>query len=73
MSTRRVESFLIRIVVSKDATQNPDCWRGRIQHIATGEELQIDELAQAIAFITTHLAPLTDYILAIEEDQPVGP
>lgn len=55
VSTRRVESFLLRIVVPEGGDPNPGQWRGRIQHIASGAEQQIDELAQAIAFITTHL------------------
>ncbi len=67
MSTRRVESFLLRIVVPEDQTLTPDCWRGRIQHIASGAELQIDDLAQAIAFIATRLGPLSDYVLELEE------
>lgn len=69
MSTRRVESFLLRIVVPEDQTPSPDGWRGRIQHIASGNELQIDELAQAVAFIATHLGPLGEYVLEIEEEQ----
>jgi len=55
MATRRVESFLLRIVVSEDHPSVPERWRGRIQHIATGAERQIDELAQVVAFINTHL------------------
>jgi hypothetical protein len=74
MSTRRVESFLLRIVVPEDQTPTPGCWRGRIQHIASGAELQINELAEAIAFIATHLGPLSDYLLEMEEvhESPVA-
>ncbi len=68
MSTRRVESFLLRIVVPDQADQPPESWRGRIQHIASGNELQIDELAQAVAFIAAHLGPLADYALDAELD-----
>ena len=56
MTVRRVESFLLRIVISDDEAQSPEQWRGRIQHVASGVEQQIDELAEAIAFITTHLS-----------------
>jgi hypothetical protein len=56
MSTRRVESFLLRLVISEgDKQLEPQQWRGRIQHVATGTELQIDQLEEAVAFITTHL------------------
>ncbi|MGB9632304.1 MAG: hypothetical protein ACPL8I_03165 [Chloroflexaceae bacterium] len=60
MATRRVESFLLRIVVSKDHPSIPERWRGRIQHIATGAEQQIDELSQVVAFINTHLYALVE-------------
>lgn len=73
MSTRRVESFLLRIVVPEDQAILPEQWRGRIQHIASGTELQIDELAQAIAFITTHLGPLSDYVLEVEREDAFRP
>ena len=55
MATRRIESFLLRIVVTDESKAEPQSWRGRIQHVASGTEQQIDELAQAVAFITSHL------------------
>jgi hypothetical protein len=58
MATRRIESFLLRIVVSDEPQLEPNQWRGRIQHVASGAEQQIDELAQAVAFISTHLSNL---------------
>lgn len=60
MSMRRIESFLLRIVVSEDATHDHPRWRGRIQHVTSGAEQQIDELAEAIAFIATHLSSLAE-------------
>ena len=54
MSHRRVESFLLRLVVSDDAQDLQHC-RGRIQHIASGSELQIAEIEQVLAFIFAHL------------------
>lgn len=68
MSTRRVESFLLRIVVPQDQTPTPECWHGRIQHVASGSQLRIDTLAEIIAFISSHLGPLSDYVLEIEEE-----
>lgn len=58
MGTRRVESFLLRIVVPDGQRSEPRQWRGRIQHVASGAEQQIDELGEAIAFITAHLTSL---------------
>lgn len=55
MGTRRVESFLLRLVVQDDGCIPPEQWRGRIQHIASGQELQIDQLQDVVAFIATHL------------------
>ncbi len=55
MSTRRVESFLLRLVVHEDGRVTPENWRGRIQHVATGEEQQIDQLQDALAFIAAHI------------------
>ncbi|MEI8307198.1 MAG: hypothetical protein WCF99_09035 [Chloroflexales bacterium] len=56
MATRRIESFLLRIVVSDELRVEPQQWHGRIQHVASGAEQQIDELAQAVAFISNHLS-----------------
>lgn len=58
MGTRRVESFLLRIVVPEGQPIDPQQWRGRIQHVTSGAEQQIDELSQAIAFITAHLSTM---------------
>lgn len=68
--TRRVESFLLRIVVPTDPTNTPECWRGRIQHVASGSEQQVEQLAQAIAFIAAHLGPLDDYTLEVAPEPP---
>ncbi len=56
MATRRIESFLLRIVVSDEPRTESPQWRGRIQHVASGAEQQISELAQAVAFISNHLS-----------------
>jgi hypothetical protein len=70
MTTRRVESFLIRIVVTEDQAQSPEQWRGRIQHIASGVEQQVDALAEAITFISNHLADVCDVTIEVEEISP---
>ncbi len=55
MSARRIESFLLRLVVQDDGSANPEHWRGRIQHVTTGNEQQIEQLQDVVAFITLHL------------------
>jgi hypothetical protein len=70
MATRRIESFLLRIVVSDRLQPEPQQWRGRIQHIASGNEQQIDELAQAVAFITNHLNSDTGHEFTFEPARP---
>ncbi len=59
MATRRVESFLVRIVVAENEDAAVQQWHGRIQHIGTGFESRIDQLDELLAFITNHLQPNT--------------
>lgn len=66
MTTRRIESFLLRIVISEDQAQSPDQWRGRIQHVSSGVEQQIDQLSEAVAFISAHLASIDDVTIEVE-------
>jgi hypothetical protein len=70
MATRRIESFLLRIVVSDEVQPEPQQWRGRIQHVASGTEQQIDELAQAVAFITNHLQSYAGHEFTFEPARP---
>ena len=65
MSTRRVESFVLRLVVNEGQALATPNWRGRIQHIASGQELQIDEIDDAVAFISAYLRR-TDELPLIE-------
>ncbi len=52
MNARRVEAFLLRLVIQDNSIAGPDGWRGRIQHVASGEERKIDHLQDAVAFIS---------------------
>ncbi len=70
MATRRIKSFLLRIVVSEESHAEPPQWRGRIQHVASGAEQQIDELAQAVAFISDHLSSYGGREFTFEPAQP---
>lgn len=56
MSIRRVESFVLRVVVQEDTVNEGfEAWRGRIQHITTGSERQFDQFQDMLAFIAKHL------------------
>lgn len=50
MSNRRVEAFLLRLVVDEHCPASAG-WRGRIQHVASGSECQFDQVQEALAFI----------------------
>jgi hypothetical protein len=51
MSNRRVESFLLRLVVHASEVPPADEWRGRIQHISSGCERQFERMQDLIDFI----------------------
>ena len=56
MSTRRIESFLLRLVVDEPHSADTGDWRGRIQHIGSGHERQFECLEDVIAFIAQQFA-----------------
>ena len=55
MSNRRVESFLLRLVVQDNEVPSADAWRGRIQHISSGCERQFEHMQDLINFIGEQL------------------
>ena len=55
MSRRRIESFLLRLVVEDLDGADPEAWRGRIQHIGSGYERQFDHIKDILSFIREHL------------------
>jgi hypothetical protein len=56
MSIRRVESFLLRVVVQDEACVEPDAWRGRIQHVGSGDERHFEHMEDVILFIREQFA-----------------
>jgi hypothetical protein len=54
MSNRRVESFLLRLVVEDDEV-SVESWRGRIQHVSSGYERQFEHLQDLLTFINEQL------------------
>jgi hypothetical protein len=55
MSNRRVESFLLRLVVHENEAPAADAWRGRIQHISSGYERQFERMQDLLDFIGEQL------------------
>jgi hypothetical protein len=55
MSNRRVESFLLRLVVHHSEVLPADAWRGRVQHISSGCERQFERMQDLIDFISEQL------------------
>jgi hypothetical protein len=66
MSNRRVESFLVRLVVEGGVA--PDrAWRGRIQHVSSGVEQQFERIQDMLAFISDQLVQNQTQLLAFEQ------
>ena len=70
MSTRRIESFLLRLVVNEPYNEGTDDWRGRIQHIGSGHERQFERLEDIVAFITQQFAG--DRTRSLGDDDPAA-
>lgn len=56
MRTRRVELFLLRLIVQEADDLKPETWHGRVQHVTTGSECQFDELEDLVSFIREQFA-----------------
>lgn len=54
MSSRRVESFLLRLVVDDDSVIERT-WRGRIQHVSSGSEQRFECIQDMFTFISDRL------------------
>ncbi|MEO7909977.1 MAG: hypothetical protein ABIV47_10030 [Roseiflexaceae bacterium] len=70
MSNRRVESFLLRLVVHDSDMPSSDAWRGRIQHISSGCEHQFERMQDLLDFISEQLGP--EQSLLIVSDEQLG-
>jgi hypothetical protein len=55
MSNRRIESFVIRVVVQDNEPMPTSDWHGRIQHITTGDECQFKQLQDLLFFMSTYM------------------
>lgn len=67
MSNRRVESFLLRLVVQEEQAQPADAWRGRIQHISSGYERQFERMQDLIDFIGEQLVNEQSMLIVCDE------
>ena len=76
MSTRRIESFLLRLVVDDQHGADAQTWCGRIQHVASGCERHFDCLQEILVFIgeqfdTIERDPADDTF--VEGNSPTNP
>jgi hypothetical protein len=67
MSNRRVESFLLRLVVHNNEVQDADAWRGRVRHVGSGYERQFERLQDLITFIGEQLAHEHSMLVVCDE------
>jgi hypothetical protein len=70
MSNRRVESFLLRLVVDDQNGVDTEAWRGRIQHIASGHERYFEHMQEIVAFISEQFR--SGRVLALCDDEPAS-
>lgn len=71
MSSRRIESFLLRLVVEEQNEATDDPWHGRIQHIGSGHERYFERIEDIVAFINEQFS--VGYTLfKIEEEASQG-
>jgi hypothetical protein len=68
MSSRRIESFLLRLVVDEKPDTDAEAWRGRIQHIGSGHERYFEHLEDVVAFINEQFA--AGYTLFRGDEKP---
>lgn len=50
MSSRRVEAFLLKLVVDPEEAASSQ-WRGRVQHIGSGDEQLFQHVEDLLTFI----------------------
>jgi hypothetical protein len=67
MSHRRVESFLLRLVVRDNEEPSTDAWCGRVQHISSGCERQFERMQDLIDFIGEQLISEQSLLIVCDE------
>lgn len=66
MSSRRIESFLLRVVVDEQSAPEEGLWRGRIHYVSSGSEHQFKHMNDMLVFIHRQLAAQQSFTLAFE-------
>ena len=67
MSNRRVESFLLRLVVHENQAQDAETWRGRIRHLSSGHERQFERMQDLVDFIGEQIAKDQSMLIICED------
>jgi hypothetical protein len=70
MTTRRIESFLLRLVVEGHDDAAAEAWRGRIHHVGSGHERHFERLQDIITFVNEQFGP--GNLLWLPEDEPAS-
>ncbi len=56
MSARRDQVFIVRLWIEpREIEGAAPVWRGRIEHVSTGEQRYVDSLDEIVEFITAYL------------------
>lgn len=55
MNRRRIESFVLRLVVEEQGSVSLESCHGRIQHVGSRYERQFDQLEDVVVFIREYL------------------
>jgi len=66
---RRIESFLLRLVVDGPCVVDTEAWHGRIQHIGSGHERSFERLQDIVAFINEQFS-LGQALSLCDDEEP---
>ena len=66
MGFRRIESFLLRLVMKDHAEVQSEEWVGRVQHVPSGQEFQFSGTQELLAFINSVHAEHIKHVASLE-------
>ena len=66
MGRRRIESFLLRLVMKDQEEAQGEEWVGRVQHVPSGKEFQFSGAQELLACINTMHAEHIKQVASLE-------
>lgn len=66
MGCRRIESFLLRLVMKDQEEVCGEEWVGRVQHVPSGKEFQFSGVQELLALINTIHAEHVKHVASLE-------